>query len=109
MISFKPGDVVLVAFPFTASGATKERPAVVLLDTGDDDLVAARVTTQMHRTPYDVSLTDWKRAGLLAPSVLRLHKVATLAKSRVSRRLGRLDAGDRQNVAAVLTRLFSAW
>jgi mRNA interferase MazF len=109
MISFQPGDVVLVAFPFTSGGQTKERPALVLLDTGDDDLVAARVTTQLCQSPYDVLLTDWKRAGLLAPSVVRLHKLATLAKSRVSRRLGRLEANDRRNVVAVLPQLYAAW
>jgi mRNA interferase MazF len=109
MTKFQPGDVVLLAFPFSDGGQTKERPALVLLDTGDSDFVAARVTTQLYETPHDVLLTDWKRAGLLAPSVVRLHKVATLAKSRVNRRLGRLEAGDRQKVAALLPRLFATW
>jgi mRNA interferase MazF len=109
MTSFQPGDVVLVAFPFTSGGESKQRPALVLLDTGDDDLVIARVTTQVYQTPHDVFLTDWKKAGLLAPSVVRLHKVATLAKSRVSRRLGRLEMGDRQKVAAALPHLFAGW
>jgi mRNA interferase MazF len=109
MTSFQPGDVLLVAFPFTSGGQTKQRPALVLLDTGDDELVVARVTTQAYQTPHDVFLTDWRRAGLLAPSVVRLHKVATLAKSRISRRLGRLETGDRQKIAALLPHLFAAW
>ena len=41
MTSFQPGDVVLVAFPFTSGGQTNERPALVLLDTGDRQKVAA--------------------------------------------------------------------
>jgi hypothetical protein len=40
---------------------------------------------------------------------VRLHKLATLAKSRVGRRLGRLESGDRQKVAAQLAQLFAAW
>jgi mRNA interferase MazF len=109
MTNFQPGDIVLVAFPFSGGGQTKERPALVLLDSGDDDFVAARVTTQLYDTPFDVSLSRWKQAGLLAPSVVRLHKLATLAKSRVGRRLGRLESGDRQKVAAQLAQLFAAW
>ncbi len=62
MTSFRPGDVVLVAFPYSSGGQTKERPALVLLDAGDSDFVAARVTTQLYQTPHDVFLTGWKRA-----------------------------------------------
>jgi mRNA interferase MazF len=41
MINYQPGDLVLVAFPFTGGGS-KVRPALVLLDTGDDDILVAR-------------------------------------------------------------------
>jgi mRNA interferase MazF len=107
--SYQPGDVVLVDFPFTASGPGKPRPALVILDTGDADIVLARVTTQAPITPFDVTLSDWKQAGLLAPSTVRLHKLATLAKTGVRRQLGSLAGGDRQRVAAVLQQIAASW
>jgi mRNA interferase MazF len=82
-MNYQAGDLVLVDFPFTASDPCKPRPALVLLDAGDADVLLARVTTQPHNTRFDVSLSCWKQAGLLAPSTVRLHKLATLAKSRV--------------------------
>ena len=85
MINYRPGDVLLVDFPFVQSGQGKMRPAVVVADTGDNDAVLARVTTQDYRGPFDVQLAEWKGAGLLAPSVLRLHKLATLNKSLIRR------------------------
>lgn len=109
MTTYQPGDLVLVAFPFSTGAQTKNRSALVLLDTGDEDIVAARVTTQLQHTPYDILLTDWQKTGLLGRSVVRLHKLATLAKARVNRRLGDLQPSDRQKVAAILPGLFAGW
>ena len=54
MTSYQIGDLLLVDFPFTASGPGKPRPALVILDTGDADVLPARVTTQAHGSPFDV-------------------------------------------------------
>ncbi len=107
--NYRPGDLILVDFPFTTSGPGKPRPALVILDTGEADLVLARVTTQAQHTPFDVAIADWQPAGLLAPSTVRLHKLVTLAKSRVRRHLGSLMTGDRQQVGAVLQSIAASW
>lgn len=107
--NYQPGDVVLVDFPFTVSGPGKPRPALVILDTGDADVVLARVTTQAPNTPFDVTISGWPQAGLLAPSTVRLHKLATLAKTGVRRHLGSLVVSDRQRVAAVLQQIAASW
>jgi mRNA interferase MazF len=109
MTNYQAGDLVLIEFPFTTGGAAKPRPALVIVDTGDADVLVARVTTQQYNTAYDLPIAAWKAAGLLAPSFVRLHKLATLAKSRILRQLGSLDAADRQQVAAVLTTLAASW
>lgn len=109
MTYFDPGDVVLLAFPYVNAERRKKRPALVLLDTGDADILVARITTQMHQTPYDVSLKEWQSAGLLAPSVVRLHKLATLEKALVERKLGEIHADDRKAVAGVLRRMCNDW
>ncbi len=66
----RPGDVVLLLFPFTGAEGAKKRPALVLLDTGDDDVVVARITSQIARGDLDVELAQWQQEGLLAPSVV---------------------------------------
>jgi mRNA interferase MazF len=108
-INYQAGELVLIDFPFTISGASKLRPALVVLDTGDADVLLARVTTQLQTGPFDVPLTDWQQAGLLAPSVVRVHKLASLAKSRIQERLGTLSTTDRQKFRPILSQLFSAW
>jgi mRNA interferase MazF len=109
MTNYQSGDLLLVDFPFTATGPGKPRPALVLLDAGDADVLLARVTTQSYGSPYDVSISAWQQAGLLAPSIVGLHKLATLAKNRVHKHLGSLEAADRQAVAGVLQRIAAAW
>jgi mRNA interferase MazF len=109
MAVYKPSEVVLVEFPFTSGVGRKLRPALVILDAGDADLLVARIATQASLTPFDVAVADWRGAGLLAPSSVRLHKLATLEKSDIHRTLGHLQATDRQRVAAVLRRMLDQW
>src|SRR5688572_293344 len=106
---FRPGDLVLVAFPFSGGGQAKRRPAMIVLDTGDADVVVARVTTRLYQSAFDVVLTDWQSAGLLAPSVVRLHKLATLERLLVDRSLGRLSTTDHSRIASTLRSAFKAW
>jgi len=79
------------------------------LDSGDSDVVLARITTQYHQSPFDLMITDWTGAGLRAASFIRLHKLVTSEKSSVHRPLGRLQGNDRQTVAAALRAMFSNW
>ena len=98
---------MLLTFPFTDALRSPRRPALVLLDTGDNDLVAARITSRPPRDDYDVEISEWRQAGLLLPSVARLDKVATLDKRRVERRLGMLTDIDMTSVANVLRQIWS--
>jgi mRNA interferase MazF len=85
----------------------KVRPAVVLLDAGDDDFVAAPVTSQQRNTDFDLALRQWHEAGLNVASTIRVHKLTVLAKDEVVRRLGELAAHDRMALAELLRRAFS--
>ena len=109
MISYQAGDLILVDFPFAGGKQVKTRPALVILDTGDADFVAARVTTQAVSASQDVPISDWQGAGLLAASIVRLHKLATLEKSLVRRVLGSLQPADRKQVSAVMKQHYGTW
>ena len=104
-MQFDAGDVVLLSFPFTAGVGAKQRPALVLLDTGDDDLLVARVTTQPHNSSFDLAIVDWRAAGLLAPSIVRLQKLATVEKSLVRKRLGQFSQPDWGAVRSLFQRI----
>ena len=106
--TYQPGDVVLMEFPFASGGGVKHRPALVLIDIGDADVLAARITTQETRDRFDVEIADWHAAGLRLPSIVRLHKLATLEKTIVGRKLGRLSASDWARVQQAIRQLWDS-
>jgi|ERR1700689_364725 mRNA interferase MazF len=106
-MNLQPGEVVLIRIDFHQTTGGKVRPAVVLLDAGDDDFVAAPVTSHPGRSKFDLSLHEWREAGLNVASTIRVHKLTVLAKDEVVRRLGLLAADDQTALAGVLRRAFS--
>ena len=94
MTNYQFGELVIVAFIFADTTETKRRPGLILLDTGDEDTIVAKITSQIPRTTFDAEIQEWQQAGLKRPSVVRLHKLNTLQKSLVERRLGILTTDD---------------
>ncbi len=110
-----PGEVALVRFPFADLATTKKRPALVLAriirSRRNRLVVVAMITSQVEglRLPGDVELKDWKAAGLLHPSLLRLAKVATIDEDLVDKRIGKLSSGDLRCAGEAFRGVFSAW
>lgn len=96
MTDYKFGDIVLLSFPFTNGISAKKRPALVLLDANDNDVVVVRITSQFSDTDFDLPIRDWQKAGLLSLSYLRFHKIATLEKTLIDKKLGYLSMTDLQ-------------
>jgi hypothetical protein len=49
MITYNLGDIVLIGFTHTDLQGVSKRPAIVLYDSGDQDVLVARITTQEYR------------------------------------------------------------
>jgi len=72
MTSYNFGDIVLIGFPHTDLQGISKRPAIVLYDSGDQDVLLARITTQKYTTEIDYKILDWQKSGLLAESIFDL-------------------------------------
>jgi mRNA-degrading endonuclease toxin of MazEF toxin-antitoxin module len=83
------------------------RHAVVLLDSADDDFIAAPITSSNRVSGFDVPILQWREAGLNTASTIRVHKLTVLAKDEIVRRLGELADADRIALSEVLRRAFS--
>ena len=100
------GEVVLIRMQFHQTAGAKIRSAAVLLDTGDDDFVAAPITSRPGASEYDVALADWRAAGLNVASFVRVHKVAVLAKAEIIQSVGVVSNADKNALRAALCRAF---
>ena len=111
----KPGEVVLVRFPFTDLATVKKRPALVLTRTTRSPrnrlVTLAMITSQVEglKLEGDVLLKDWKAAGLLHPSLLRLAKIATIDEQLIEKAIGRLSALDLAAGRGAFHRVFAFW
>lgn len=106
-MTLRPGEVVLIRIDFHQAAGGKLRPAAVLLDAGDEDFVAAPITSRSRVSDFEVPIHQWREAGLNTASTIRVHKLTVLAKDEMVRRLGELTGPDRTALADVLRRAFS--
>lgn len=90
----KRGDIVTV----TAAGDYgKPRPAVVvqsdyLTDAGLGSLIVCLISGHLEEAPaFRLSVEPTPGNGLRKPSQIMIDKVATVRRSRIGKRIGRLD------------------
>jgi mRNA interferase MazF len=88
-----PGDIVWLPFPFKEAIGAKVRPALVLRDTGNDEVICCMITTRESTDGYAIALSS----GDLARGRLPVEACFV--------RANRLFTGDgqmAQRVAAIL-------
>ena len=107
---YKKWAIILVSFPFTDLKASKKRPALIISPNEynqKSDVIIAFITSKMdqdHKTG-DYHIKEWKSANLPKPSMIRM-KFATIDKTIIQKRLGRLSANDVNNFKKELSAFF---
>lgn len=92
------GDIILINFPFTDLSGRKLRPSVILAET-NEDVTVTFITTQIKwREPTDVLLTPTSTNGLKLSSLIRTSKIATLDKTLIKGRIGKLNINELQEL-----------
>jgi mRNA interferase MazF len=108
------GDVVLTPFPFTNLTQTSLRPALVISDGPiSNDVVLAGLSSVVRgqQIPTDLLIDtthpEFKLTGLRVASVIRLHKLATVEKTILVRRLGKIGTQLQAEVNASLRKVLA--
>ena len=100
------GDIVLVSFPFTDALGTKNRPAIVLVETEFDTTVCFLTTKTKWSEAFDVIINPTPSNGLKKQSLARVTKIATLDKELILGRLGSFDTETIQSINKSLIEVF---
>lgn len=56
MSTFRFGEVLILPFSYTDLQSRKRRPALVLVDAGDEDVLVAKITTKEYHSDFDLKL-----------------------------------------------------
>lgn len=108
MTAYNRGDVVLVGFAFADESGKKLRPALVISSTvynrSRQELVIAAITSNIRRRLVgDYLIGDWKKAGLLFPSVVT-GVIRTVKQLMIERKPGSMPKPDMEAIDRELRR-----
>lgn len=109
-ILYRPGEVVLIPFPFTDFSTLKQRPALIIssadFNSTCDDIIVTAITSHISRPfkkdEYFLNSVEQKACGLPKPSVVKLGKIVTLEKRLIRKKLGDLPE---QSLEAIKSKL----
>jgi len=92
-ISFKPGDLVGIPFPYSDLKAEKRRPVLVITQQGryGDFICAAATSVPTRECAVSIDNTSMKTGHLPRQSWIRCDKLFTLSTSIIVRQYGSLD------------------
>ena len=105
---FRPGDVVVIPYPFTDRTHTKMRPVLVITAAdGHGDFIGLAITSKSHHADaIALKQRDMETGTLPKPSWIRTDKVFTLNDSLLVKTVGRVTAQlMRQALSAVCGKL----
>lgn len=108
MTAYRRGNVVLVGFLFSDESGQKLRPALVISSPAyhrkRQEVIAAAITSNVGRRLFgDHLITDWRRAGLLFPSMVT-GIIRTIKRTMIDRKLGTIVQADMEAVDRGLRR-----
>ena len=99
--------VYTARFPFLETDKDKIRPVVVVSKPhGQHNIVSVvPMSARANQEDIDIEVQDWQNAGLIKPSVARVHRLTALLQSDLTSQLGTLSAKDQKNLLEALKKL----
>jgi mRNA interferase MazF len=106
--------IVLVPFPFDDFSVSKVRPALCLTtEIGKyNHIIIAFISSKIPEDLNDSHLIIRKHSkesvgtGLTVDSVIRLHKIVTIPKSLIKRKLGKINSSMEVEIISKIRQLF---
>jgi mRNA interferase MazF len=107
---YKTFDIIVVPFPFADTQTKKQRPALILSSFNNfgkltmHSLAVMITTIKQYSWSLDVKILDYKKSGLLKPSIIRM-KLFTIDHRLIKRKIGKLSLQDQESFIKSFNRL----
>ena len=108
---YRKWDIILVRFPFTNLTTAKKRPALIISPDEYNkklDVVIVFITSKLD-SEYrigDYKIKEWEKSNLPKPSMIRM-KFATIDKSIIEKKIGKLSEKDKDEFKKILIDFFT--
>lgn len=104
---FVKGDIVVIPFPFSDLSASKKRPALVLADLEENDIILCQITSQHKKDQFAMPIgeEDFTEGALIKLSYIRPNKIFTADKRIIIRKVATIKGNIYQNVIQVIWKL----
>lgn len=101
MATFVKGDIVVLPFPFSDLSDSKRRPALVLADLQDDDIILCQITSKNTKDSYAIALdnSNLVSGSLSVASNIRPNRLFTADKKIITYTMGRISQAKFKTVA----------
>ena len=111
MTSCSRGDIVLVKFVFADEKGAKQRPGLILstdpYHQSRREVILGAITSNVGRLLVgDYTITAWREAGLLFPSIVT-GIVRTIKQDMIASRMGALPAAELRAVEDTLREILA--
>lgn len=95
-VTYKPGDILLVNFPFTDLISSKVRPAIVITAKGEDIIILgifSKIPEKIQESWFVIDETAgyFTATGLKKKSTIKTEKIAVVHTAIVKKTLGSLQ------------------
>lgn len=103
------GDIVVVPFPFTDFSSSRKRPALVLSNTDENDIIICEITSRLRKDKYFVSLDniDLESGKLRVKSIIRPNRILTIQKNKINYKLGKIKSSKLNEVSEKIKLIFN--
>jgi|SRR3989344_5984861 len=107
MEKFVKGDVIVLSFPFSDLSSSKKRPALVLSNIVDNDLILCQITSQQRFDKSSIPLedSDFKKGKLSLISNIRPNKLFTADKEIIDYKIGSLNEKKLKEVIDIIIKI----
>ena len=100
MEEFVKGDVVVIPFPFSDLSSIKLRPALVIVELPNNDVMLCQITSKQKTDGFSIRLDrkDFASGSLDQLSFIRPNRIFTAEKSIIKYWVGSISFGKQKEV-----------
>ena len=95
-MKYKQKEIVLVPFPYSDLSTIKRRPVLIIsnesYNDSFDDVIVCAISSNKFKDEFSIDLVndDLETGSLPEPSVIKVHKLFTIHKSKIVKRFSLL-------------------